>query len=530
MMQTPFPLARPLVLAAALAVFALISAFAPVATAQDGLFTDSLHRMFPLRDSHADMALGDVDGDGYVDLLLGCRGSSSPFQAQNRLFLNDGSGALVDATSRLPALTEYTTGVALGDVDGDGDLDALFGNYDEMSKGWGQNQLHINDGSGCFIDTPVQIPSGSDNTTSLAIGDVDNDGDVDLFVGNSWCPYNYAQNRLHLNDGSGIFTDATSSHLPVDDLCTNCVALADLDDDGDLDAFLGNQPGMSDGRNRIYANTGSGTFVYVPSCLPSHADRTLDIAVGDVDGDGDLDVMIGNEGNAVFNSPEQNRLYVNDGTGQFSNATNQIPGEANHTYSVAFGDLDGDGDLDAVMGNGPSDDLDGQNDLLRNDGAGWFTRVNSQIPADDIETWSLAPGDLDSDGDMDIVLGNGIVAATQRECNTVYINTLRQLSRRANPRIGKPLIFDIQGPRGGAWRLAASWQRNWYPAPAGILMINVSSAVIDVTGSLGPDGTASRTFQVPQIPSLVGRSLYWQVLVAPPAKLTNLEITTFTDY
>ena len=152
------------------------------------------------------------------------------------------------------------------------------------------------------------------------------------------------------------------------------------------------------------------------------------------------------------------------------------------------------------------------------------------IPADDIETWSLAPGDLDSDGDMDIVLGNGIVAATQRECNTVYINTLRQLSRRANPRIGKPLIFDIQGPRGGAWRLAASWQRNWYPAPAGILMINVSSAVIDVTGSLGPDGTASRTFQVPQIPSLVGRSLYWQVLVAPPAKLTNLEITTFTDY
>lgn len=130
----------------------------------------------------------------------------------------------------LPADLDQTRAFAFGDVDGDGDLDLVVGN-------WGQqNRLYLNSGAGTFTDvTASRMPVDGDNTTSLVLGDVDGDGDLDLVIGNF-----QQQNRLYRNDGTGTFTAATTVPLPLDSDRTTSVAMGDVDGDGDLDLVFGN--------------------------------------------------------------------------------------------------------------------------------------------------------------------------------------------------------------------------------------------------------------------------------------------------
>src|SRR5690606_23249727 len=122
------------------------------------------------------------------------------------LWLNDGRGTFGEASSQMPAISDVTYGAALGDVDRDGDLDCVFANHL-------QDRLYLNDGAGRFTDvTAGRLPVESAQTFANALGDVDGDGDLDLVLGN----YGGAsQDRLFLNDGTGTFTDATSTHLPA---------------------------------------------------------------------------------------------------------------------------------------------------------------------------------------------------------------------------------------------------------------------------------------------------------------------------
>ncbi|MCI0588383.1 MAG: FG-GAP-like repeat-containing protein, partial [Planctomycetes bacterium] len=153
------------------------------------------HSMLPAdADNSRTVALGDLNGDGTLDAFVGNYGE------QNRLCLNDGTGVFTDVTvTSLPALSDSTEAVALGDVDGDGDLDAFVGNLS------GLNRLHLNDGTGVFTDvTFTNLPAlGTSSTLAVALGDVDGDGDLDAFVGRG------GQDRLHLNGGTGVFTDVT---------------------------------------------------------------------------------------------------------------------------------------------------------------------------------------------------------------------------------------------------------------------------------------------------------------------------------
>jgi len=471
----------------------------------NGVFTDTADATLQIPadlDWTRAVALGDVDGDGDLDALLGNR-------YQNRLYLNDGTGVFTDATAQIPVDESYTNAVALGDVDGDGDLDAFLGN----ATPYRQNRVYLNDGNGVFVDATSHIPVDLHRTFAVALGDVDEDGDLDAFIGNGSGDDN-EPNRLILNDGFGFFNDATSQ-IPPDVDGTAAIALGDVDGDGDLDAFVGNY-----GQNRLYLNDGTGIFTDATAQIPMDGDATSAVALGDVDGDGDLDAFLGNHYNG-------NRLYLNDGAGVFTNATSQIPADSDRTFAVALGDVDLDGDLDAFIGNGyPTN----QNRLYLNDGYGVFTDATSQIQAYEDVTAAVTLGDLDGDGDLDVFLGNLLwgdhVSAKNRLCN----NFTRQLCWRGIPRIGKPLDLDLHGPADGTYILGISRHETYRPKPPkGVLRIHPGYILHTTEGTLDSDGHALLTYNIPDDPALVGKSYYWQALVRSPGRFTNLEITAFTD-
>ena len=357
----------------------------------NGTFTDATAGRMPADfDSTAAVALGDVDGDLDLDIVTG---SSA---GQNRLYLNNGTGVFIDGTAeRMPQVLNITEAVALGDVDGDLDLDIVIGNRPASVAG--QNRLYLNDGTGTFMDgTAGRIPADADDTYAVGLRDVDGDLDLDIVFGNGG---RTPQDRLYLNNGTGTFTDATAARMPVDSGLTEAVALADVDGDADIEILTGNIS-----QNRLYLNDGTTTFADVTiERLPGHAD-THTVALGDVDADGDLDLAIGN---AYLFSGQQNRLYLNDGTGTFVDATARLPQDSNVTKAVVFGDVDGDGDLDLVFGNGIHIAYRMQNRLYLNDGTGRFTEgTAARMPVDSADTEAVVLADVDGDADLDIVVGN----------------------------------------------------------------------------------------------------------------------------
>jgi len=204
-----------------------------------------------------------------------------------------------------------------------------------------------------------------------------------------------------------------------------------------------------------------------------------------------------------------------------------IPWDQESTNAVALGDVDGDGDLDVFMGNcifflGNYPPIPQQNRLCLNDGNGVFIDATSQLPSIIDKTSSVALGDVDGDGDLDVLSVN-------YRYNRLYSNLSRQIAWRGVPRIGKRLVMDVYGPANGWWSLAASrWFANM-ATPYGDLRIYPGGIIYRSSGKLDSSGRSSVAFDVPALPVLVGMSLYWQAVVGPQPKITNLEITTFTD-
>ncbi len=489
------------------------------------------------------VALGDLDGDGDLDALAGNVG-------QDRLYLNDGSGAFAHATASLSPTPHLTPEIALGDVEGDGDLDALIGgdpasllfindgsglftqaasspplsggtclalgdvdgdaDLDVMIGRVVGNRLYVNNGSGAFADATAQLPALFDWTYAVALGDVDGDGDLDALVGNGG-NFPASQDRLYLNNGAGVFSNAASP-LPaiVDE--TLALALGDVDGDGDLDALFGNGGSYPGQQNRLYLNDGSGVFADATAQLPAVLDDTRAVALGDVDGDGDLDVLVGNFG--------QDRLHLNGGSGAFTDATAQLPASFDSTQAVALGDVDGDGDLDALIGT----DYGQQERLYSNDGSGLFSDATAQLPAVLDSTEALALGDVDGDGDLDALIGYDETEPS------LLSNLSRQLAWRGIPRVGKPLTLDLFGPSLGAWFLGVSLGTASVPIPPlGTLRLDPASFSFVSAALLDAQGRASITFPVPANASLIGASVYWQAVVVGPARLTNLEVATLTN-
>ncbi|VEN73259.1 hypothetical protein EPICR_140020 [Candidatus Desulfarcum epimagneticum] len=308
-------------------------------------------------------ALGDLDGDGDLDAFV-----ANENQA-NRVWINNGSGTFTDSGQSLG--TWHSHGVALGDLDGDGDLDAFSPNTAQGDRVW------MNDGSGNFTDSGQSL--GNYNGTDAALGDLDGDGDLDAFVTH----HTGQGDRVWINDGSGTFTDSGQSLETLDSFG---VELGDLDGDGDLDAFVANYWEQG---NRVWLNNGSGTFTDSGQSLGSY--YSFGVKLGDVDGDNDLDAFVANYG-------QGNRVWLNNGSGTFTDSGQSIG--SSQSVGLDLGDVDVDGDLDVFVANDPGR----PNKVWKNDGSGTFTDSGQSLGSYDSHDAAL--GDLDGDGDLDAFATN----------------------------------------------------------------------------------------------------------------------------
>ncbi len=424
------------------------------------------------------VVVGDVDGDKDLDIIEGV------YNARNRLYLNDGDAFFTDATSsNMPNIADKTLSLALVDIDKDGDLDLVVGEEN------GPALVLKNNGSGRFSDSGQRL--GSKSTYAIAAGDIDGDRDIDLVMGYD------GPNGVWTNDGSGKFT--LKSSLSYNSK-TRALALGDVDRDGDLDLICGNI-----GINVFYKNR-NRSFSIAGSYKPHN---TYSVALGDVNGDGYLDFVTGNMN-------EQNRLFISNRGVSFNDFTySYMPKAVDGTYDVRLADLDGDGDLDLITGNGS---LFYEHSIIRfyiNSSYGKFTDMSFQcLPPEEKETRAIAIGDMDGDGDLDLVL------AIHGDADRYLQNLRRHVDVPLPARINNPYIIDFYArPAFGNAALQVIGiigfsKKSVYFYPFGTLKV-------DTTGmaAYGPWPTDPSTgryhwkINIPNIPAIRGITVYIQGLV-----------------
>ena len=342
------------------------------------------------------LEFGDLDGDGDLDAIVGCRNfPGGPSCSQTQVWLNDGRGQFsVGWSSQTQSIA-----VALGDLDHDGDLDAFFGKA--SPAGSQPNEVWLNDGQGNLEDSGQRL---KDIARDVTLGDVDNDGDLDAVTATLAGP-----SKVWLNDGRGKFADSGQRLTP--DGWSYAVALGDVDRDGDLDAWFGRGTESPSFVDLLYLNDGKGNFVDSGQRLNTVS--TTDVEFADLDGDGDLDAYLANGNSLGGNVPD--RVWLNNGTGKFTDSGQRLGRSLGR--SVEIGDLDGDGDLDALVANGSIFQgafVEQANEVWLNDGSGVFT-AGQQLG--NAATNRVVLGDIDNDDDLDALFAN------LGQDNQVWFNT-----------------------------------------------------------------------------------------------------------
>ena len=392
------------------AIFAFLMAGAMPGQAQQEaastlLFDDVTDTHVPVsKYLHAlDVALVDVDGDGDLDAVLAVEMSA------NRLYINDGQGHFTWKQGALGTKAHDTEHVLSADFNRDGYPDLIFVAEEDHA-----HQLFLGGPGGVFTDASDRLPKMSEGN-GLAVGDVNGDGLPDIVIGNSaeerpGKPRASGQNFLWLNDPKqpGTFIDATATHLPAYEDDTQDIALADVDGDGDLDMVVANESPP----NRLLLNDGKGHFREAPKALQLLTPlETREVHVFDANGDGRPDILFLNltSNNKKWDKDPQARLLINKGRGKFRDETKtRLPENRFSSWGGMVMDFNHDGYPDLIVG---AIDVPGFKPLqLRayaNDGKGRFRdATTTTIPDTTVgRSWSMAVGDVNKDGRDDLFIG-----------------------------------------------------------------------------------------------------------------------------
>ncbi|MEI7732036.1 MAG: LamG-like jellyroll fold domain-containing protein, partial [Verrucomicrobiota bacterium] len=302
----------------------------------DGTYTDSGISLPGV--ASGIVAWGDYDNDGYLDFVMA--GLMSDLSTRiTRIYRNNGNGTFTDINAGLPGL-RYSSG-AWGDYDNDGRLDLILSGE---ASGNNITRIYHNDGNGVFSDSGVSLPGLQQGAVAWA--DYDNDGKLD-FVLTGYKSPNYVA-RIYRNNGDGTFSDSNAG-LPG--VKTSSVAWGDYDNDGYLDLVLNgttnNDP--SGAITRIYHNNGNGTFSDINAGLTGSANGGC--AWGDYDNDGRLDLAL--SGDTVTDTTgDPFLLYRNNGDNTFGFIETGLDASLNDSLTPDFAgwsDIDSDGRLDLVI-------------------------------------------------------------------------------------------------------------------------------------------------------------------------------------
>ena len=345
-------------------------------------------------------AFADVDGDGDLDAAIAVE------YGANRLYLNDGKGKFSWNEGAFGAARHDNEHVRTADFNGDGNADFIF-----VAEADEAHQLFLGDGNGKFVDASDRLPLRSQGN-ALAVGDVNGDGLPDIVVGNTGEKGNSlvpARNFLWLADKKrpGYFIDVTRTHLPDNDDQSEGVELADMDGDGDLDLLVASATRT----NRLLFNDGKGRFRDASDRLELKVPmETRGVHAFDANGDGKKDILYFNltSNNKKWDKDPQTRLLINDGQGRWRDRTEQLPAHSFSSWGGAIADLNGDGAPDIIVG---AIQVPGfvplQVRAWLNDGTGKFSDATlDYIPALTVgRSWKISVGDLDGEAKPDLLIG-----------------------------------------------------------------------------------------------------------------------------
>jgi hypothetical protein len=350
-----------------------------------------------------DVALVDVDGDDDRDAVLAVE------MGPNRLYINDGQGHFTWKQGALGTKAHDSEHVLSADFNRDGYPDLIFVAEEDHA-----HQLFFGGPGGVFTEASERLPKMSEGN-ALAVDDVNGDGLPDIVIGNSaedrpGKPRASGQNFLWLNDPRqpGTFIDVTATHLPTYEDDTQDIALADVDGDGELDMVVANESPP----NRLLLNDGEGHFREVSKGLQLLTRlETREVHVFDANGDGRPDILFLNltSNNMKWDKDPQARLLINKGRGKFRDETKmRLPANRFSSWGGMVMDFNHDDHPDLIIG---AIDVPGFKPLqLRayaNDGKGKFSDVTAIVmpAASGGRSWSMAKGDVNGDGIEDLFVG-----------------------------------------------------------------------------------------------------------------------------
>ncbi len=347
------------------------------------------------------LVVGDVDGDGAIDIVAGGYTSANSSVGTVWVLRNEGKGTFAKADSYDIADLNLLS-LTVADLNGDGDVEIVTSGYLPLTS---KAKISVlpNLGNGTF-DTPVNYDAGSSSSYKIEAADVDGDGATDV-VTTGYSTSGYATIRVFLNRGDGLLGAAVDHHA-ADDYAVSDFRAADVDNDGAIDFILAGYYGLS-----VLRNKGDGTFE-APAKYETPQIYSSKLAVADVDGNGFADLV-----STDYYSTEIS-VFLNRGDGTFNPASN-YEGHGNY-YGVGLvaADFNGDGTADISNVNNFSVSV------LLNNGDGTFpTPVERGYATEESPTQVVAV-DVDDDGDADLVglsdYGSGTVLVLRNRGDGTY--------------------------------------------------------------------------------------------------------------